>query len=188
MQLDLGGVEAIQAALLEAPRVVDSLEEAGSQAGAVSEWMRRLETLLAAKRLAVAAAVASQRSVLIAARRGRIHQDIEILGKPGRSKLILATASMVLERTVSEVRAVLDPEKERFVEGMRLAMQLVAVAQAKGVVAPDPGTPPKTESVARWLDSASADPDLTGGFANLAALVGRSDSLTLLVRILGQTR
>lgn len=188
MQLDLGGVEAIQAALLELPSVVDTLEDVGSQAVEVSQWMKRLETLLAAKRLPVAATVASHRSVLIAANRGRIHEDIEILGKPSRSKLVLATASMVLERAVSDVRSVLDPEEARFTEGARLAMQLVAVAQAKGVVAPDPGTPPEIESVVSWLDSASADPDLTGGFANLTALVGRSDSLTLLVRSLEQAR
>jgi hypothetical protein len=132
--------------------------------------------------------VASHRAVLIAASRGRIHDDIEILGKPSRSRLVLATASMVLERAVSDVRSVLDPEEARFTEAARLAMQLVAVAQAKGVVAPDPGTPHEIESVVSWLDSASADPDLTGGFANLAALVGRGDSLLLLVSSLEQAR
>ena len=74
MQLNLGGIEAVQAALLEVPSVVDTLGDVGAQTETVSRWMKKLETLLAAKRLPVAATVASHRAVLIAANRGRIHE------------------------------------------------------------------------------------------------------------------
>lgn len=189
MQLNLGGIEAVQAALLEVPSVVDTLGDVGAQTETVSRWMKKLETLLAAKRLPVAATVASHRAVLIAANRGRIHEEIEMLGKPGRSKLVIATASLVLEWTVSAVRVLLEPEEARYAEAASLAMQLVAVAQAKGMVAHDVGDGPSgVESIIGWLDSASADPDLAGGFAKLAALVGRKDSLRLLSRSLAQTQ
>ena len=83
----------------------------------------------------------------------------------------------------------LEPEEARFAEAESLAMRLVAIAQAKGVVAPgDEDSPPEVDSILAWLESASADPDLAGGFANLAALVGREDSLKLLSRSLVQTR
>lgn len=189
MQLDLASIEAVQAALLEVPSVVDSLDDASAQANSVTRWLKKVEMLLAAKRLAAAGKVASFRAVLMAADRGRIHEQIRLLGKPSRSKLIVATAALVLEWTVDAVRSVLEPEEARIQEARSLAMRLVAIAQAKGVVGPDASeSPPELESMVAWLDSASADPDLLGGFVNLAALVGRKDSLRLLGESLDRSR
>jgi hypothetical protein len=182
-------IEAVQAALLEVPSVVDTLEDASAQSDSVNRWLKKVEMLLASKRLAAAGKVASFRAVLTAAGRGRIHEQVRLLGKPSRSKLIVATAALVLEWTVDTVRSILEPEEARFQEAEDLAMRLVAIAQAKGVVGPDASeSPPELDSMVAWLDSASADPDLLGGFVNLAALVGRKDSLRLLAQSLDRSR
>ena len=187
MLLDLAGVEAVTAALLETPIVVDTLDPASSQAEGTLNWLRRLETVLAANRLSVAATVASQRAVLLAAGRGQVHEGVTNVGRLSGTKLVLATASLVLERVVAEVRDVVGAEEVRFKEAHRLSMQLVAVAYAKGIVTG--GDRPLTaEAVSMWLESASADPEMTAGFVNLVALVGRQDSLTLLLRSLELNR
>jgi hypothetical protein len=180
VQLDLEGVRSIQAALLEVPTVVDALDEGGSPAMlAAMSWMRRLETVLASKRLPVTGSVASLRGILVAAKRGRVHDDVEIFGPPNRSKLLVATASLVIERVVTEVRLALSEHEARYSEAARLAQQLLAVAHAKGLSADTDAT--TIDAVAGWVESASADPDLAGGFTNLVALVGRRESLKLLV-------
>ena len=83
----------------------------------------------------------------------------------------------------------LEADESRFREARGLAMRLVAIAQAKGVVRPSAeDSPPGIEPIVSWLDSASADPDLLGGFVNLAALVGRKDSLKLLAEAMDTTQ
>lgn len=188
-QLDLAGMEAVQAALLEVPSVVDSLDDPAAPAGPVLQWMRKLETVLAAKRQPVAGTVASFRAVLVAAEQGRIHKELELQGKHGRRRIVTATATLVLEWTVNSIAAMLEADESRFREARGLAMRLVAIAQAKGVVRPSAeDSPPGIEPIVSWLDSASADPDLLGGFVNLAALVGRKDSLKLLAEAMDTTQ
>jgi hypothetical protein len=189
VQLDLIGIEAVQAALLEVPSVVDSIDDPVSPVAPVLHWMRKLETVLAAKRQPLAGSIASFRAVLVSAENGRIHKELQLIGKPGRRRLVTATATLVLEWTVNSVVSMLEPEEARYREARGLAMRLVAVAQAKGVVSPSTeDSPPGIEPIISWLDSASADPDLLGGFANLAALVGRQDSLKLLAEALENNR
>ena len=100
-QLDLAGMEAVQAALLEVPSVVDSLDDPAAPAGPVLQWMRKLETVLAAKRQPVAGTVASFRAVLVAAEQGRIHKEGELLGKHGGRRIVTATATLVLDWSVN---------------------------------------------------------------------------------------
>lgn len=178
MRVDLETLRALRVALLEVPLVVDALQAGDSTGDAAVDWMGRLEQLLAAKRHPLAAEVAVQRGAIVAARRGAIREGIAVLGRPSRSRLIVATASAALEQTVRTVTEALRPDENRFDEAERVAMQLLAVAGAKGVF-PDAGMA-RREAVLLWAETVSSDPDLVAGMVNLYALVGRADALRLL--------
>ncbi len=178
MRVDLETLLALRVALLEVPLVVDALQAGDSTGEAAVDWMSRLERLLAAKRHPLAAEVAAQRGTIVAARRGAIREGIALLGRSTRSRLVVATAAAALERTVGTVTEALRPDENRFDDAERMAMQLLAVAAAKGVL-PEAGMA-RGQAVRLWVETVSADPDLVAGMVNLYALVGRADALRLL--------
>lgn len=181
MQLDLNSVETIQVALFEVPSLVDTMENTGVEPTQILAWLCKVETLLAAKRLTVSAVVATNRATLISATKGRIVSGLMFNGRVSRSKLVSATAAHVLDQSVQQIREALAPTEAKLYEADQLAMQLVAIAKAKGINAFG-SAPLQVSDVTAWLESASVDADLVGGFTNLESLVGRSDSLLILAR------
>jgi hypothetical protein len=184
MALNVVQVEAFQQLLLEVPRLVDRIERRSSGlAGHVLDWLKRVEAALENNKIASVSRIAALRAQLLQAGRGVQGADVQVTGRPTRRKIEDATAAMALQRGNQLLHDVIAERESVFGEAERLMRQLVAVAEAKGIVracrehVPAAPLPCIQQAMA-------ADADLAGGYVRLVSLVGKYDAAIFLDRAL----
>jgi hypothetical protein len=120
---------------------------------------------------------------LIAAGRGVPLGEPTFVARPTARKVREATASLALQRGNDLLHGAIAEREVAFGEAERLARQLLAVAQAKGLLGADDGRPhqQRLTEVDRRI---ATDPDLASGYVHLVALVGKTDVLIFLDRAL----
>jgi hypothetical protein len=178
--------EEINALLQQVPRLVDRLQDRHSDyPSEVLSWLRRAETAMENNHLPASSQLAACRAVLLGADRGVRHPEIELTGRPTVRKVRDAAASWVLERSSALLHSVIAERQAVFQEAERIAQQVVAVADAKGLLAPCAGLAHQQflEGVQRQV---AQDPDLASAHTHLVALVGRTDELIFFDRALGR--
>ncbi|SEQ79544.1 hypothetical protein [Arthrobacter sp. OV608] len=136
MALNVVRHEEIVSLPRQVPHLIDQLEARRSGfSGNVLAWLKQAETTLANNRLPAASQIASCRATLIGAARSVQHKDLVFLGRPTVRKVQEATARMVLERSNDLLHAVIAERQAVFQEAESIARQVLAVAEAKGLIA-----------------------------------------------------
>ena len=182
MALNVVQYEDIVSLLREVPPLVDSLEarHAGFPDGVLA-WLRRAEATLESNRLPVVSQISACRGVLIEAGRGVRLEEIAFTGRPTTRKLREATASLVLQRANELLQGVIAERKTAFEEAERVSRQVIAVADAKGLLGSVAGVP-HAAALEALRQQIAADPDLASVYVHLVALVGKTDVLVFLDR------
>lgn len=185
MALNVVQVEEIAAVLREVPRLVDGLESRSSGfLEGVHKWLKKAESVLESNRLPAVSQVASCRAQLYQAIRGQQISGISFSGRPTPRKIADATAAMVLQRCDQILHDAIAERMTVNQEAERIARQLVAVAEAKGMLAQCAGEPGAGGVVSCLQQKLKSDPDLAGLYTHLAALVGKNDVPVFLDRAL----
>ncbi len=185
MALSLVQVEEIGDLLQQTPRLVDLLEARSAEfAQAVLGWLKRVEKTLEDNRLATVSAVAAQRAMLVQAARGQQAAEIVIAGRVTPRKMRDAAANLALQRCSALLQSLVDERRPVFQDAERVASQIVAVAEAKGLLLDCEATPDHQAHLLCVQRQVAADRDLASVLAHLQALVGRYDLLVFLDRAL----
>lgn len=185
MALTVVQFEEISALLRQVPRLVDRLE--ARQSGFVEDvlaWLRQAEVTLENNRLAVVSQVAACRATLIEAARGVHNKDVAFVGRATPRKVQEATASMVLRRSNDLLYNVIAERQAVFQEAERIAGQVMAVAEAKGLLRDCDGNRTHQQFLVCVQQKVSADHDLASAYAHMVALVGKNDVLVFMDRAL----
>lgn len=183
--LHIMNLEEVQSMLLRVPELIDNLEKSDpSFFGSVKVWLTQTEQVLISNRLAVAAEVAVLRGVLISAERGVIPPGMAFSKRATVRKIKDASAADVLRKAGEVISVAISADAMRFAEGEKLAQQIVAVAQRKGLIPVTPSLDRHTEMLKSIWQAMIMDPDLGAATTHLAGLVGAYDVLILLDRML----
>jgi hypothetical protein len=174
-------LEEINALLLRVPGLVRILDERGSDfVGAVKAWLAEAERILQNNRLPAAAEIAGLRGQLISAERGVIPAGLAFTGRPTTRKVREATAADVLKKAEAAIANAIREDSARHAEGERLAQQIVAAAQRKGIVPGAGRFPRRGDLLSAIWRALSADKDVGQATTHLAGLVGTQDAMILL--------
>ena len=183
MALNVVQYEEIVALLRQVPSLTDRLEaRSAGFADEVLAWLKQAEATLENNRVPAVSRVSALRAMLIEAGRGVRHEQVAFVGRPTTRKVQEGTASMALQRTNEVLHDVIAERQAVFEEAERISRQILAVADAKGLVqACDDGRPHEA-FLACLRDSVASDPDLAGVHVHLVSLVGATDVLIFLDR------
>jgi len=162
---------------------VDQLENRRSDFwDGVHTWLKHAENILENNHLPAVSQVAAYRAMLLQASRGAQSGDIRFAGKPTLRKIRDATATMVLQRCNQLLHDVIAERQTVFQEADRLARQLIAVAEANGIIQKCKNNSPHQAFLQCVQNSIGTDPNLVGVYTHLIALVGKVDVLIFLDR------
>jgi hypothetical protein len=176
-------LEEIEQKLLEVPALVEGCEN-HDFTGSVEYWLREVDEILQRNRLAVAGKIAGLRGILLSVRKGALAQGIEITGRSTLRKRLTATALDAINRTANIVDASIQGDRVRINEAERIALQLVSVSRACGLIEGD-GANQDGPAYARHLIMAMKSTKATiQGVIQLEGLVGTSDAIILIDRSL----
>ncbi len=183
MALNVVQIEEICALLREVPRLVDRQEQRRADfGGGVEGWLKKVETVLENNRLAAVSQVAALRSLLLQAARGVIPGEISLGGRPTPRRILDATASLVLQKCNQLLHEVIAERQSTHQEAERVARQLMAVAEVKGIIERCRNGGGRQAYLQTLQAALATDPDLAGGHTHLVSLVGKSDALIFLDR------
>jgi len=187
MALNVVQYEEISGLLRQVPRLVDRLE--ARQSGFVEEvlaWLRKAEAALENNRLAVVSQLAACRATLVEAGRGVHSKDVVFVGRATPRKVQEATASMVLQRGNELLHGVIAERQVVFQEAERISGQVMAVAEAKGLLGDCRDGRPHQQFLQCAQQKVAGDHDLASVYAHLVALVGKNDVLVFMDRALAK--
>jgi hypothetical protein len=182
--LTVAQYEEILAVLRRVSPLVDVLES--RNAGfydEVLDWLRLAEKILTDVRLPAASEVAACRGRLIEAGRGAQPAELSFVGRATLRKVREATATDVLRRGNEVLQGVIAERQLVFQEAERIARQLLAVAELKGLL-PTGDAQAQQRFVYELRDRVTEDPGLATAHAHLVGLVGATDTLIFLDRAL----
>jgi hypothetical protein len=183
--LSLLNLERIQEILLHVPRLVDELERHDSHfAASIKRWLVDLEEICSNNRLPLAADLAVLRGVLISTERGLIPEGMSFEGRVTPRKLREIAAAEVLRKAESLVSDGIRGALAHYADGEKLARQIVMLAQSKGLVAQAAAVAGHSNMLTVLWSIMMAEPELGPAATHLAGLVGLSDALILLDRML----
>jgi len=183
--MQIANLEEIQSILLRLPEIVDHLEKNDPKFTAlVKIWLLDLEKALAKNSMPQAAEVAALRSMLISAERGVVHEGLEFAGRKTVRKVRDAVAAESLRRAEGVASDAIRGHAAQIAEGEKLARQLVALSEQKGIIQRYSGANDQTAMLTGIWSAMSEDPDLVGGTTALKGLVGFRDALILVDRML----
>lgn len=186
MAITVAQFEEISALLRQVPRLVDRLEARQSSfVDGVLAWLRQVETTLENNRLTVVSQVAAYRATLIEAVRGVHNKDIVFVGRATPRKVQEATASMVLQRSNDVLHDVIAERQAVFQEAERVARQVMAMAEARGLIR-GCGGGTHQQFLVCIQRAVAADHDLASAYAHMVALVGKNDVLVFMDRALAK--
>lgn len=183
MALNVVQYEEIVSLLREVPRLVDELE--ARRTGFVEDvlaWLKRAESTMENNRLPAVSQIASCRATLIGAARGVQDKELVISGRPTARKIQEATASLVLERSNDLLHSVIAERQAVFQEAERISLQIMTVAEAKGLIQACRDGRPHAAFLGCLQQQLTTDADLVNAHAHLASLVGKTDVLIFLDR------
>jgi hypothetical protein len=183
MALNVAQYEDIVSHLGKVPGLVDMLEERRTGfPDAVLEWLRAVEKSLENNHMAVVSQVSGCRAMLIESARGVYSEEISFTGRPTVRKIQDGVASLVLQRVSDLLHAAIAEREAAFAEAERISRQVIAIADAKGMVqACDDGRP--HQAVLECLrGKLGADQDLASVYVHLVSAVGKTDVLVFLDR------
>lgn len=185
MALTLAQLEEIDQLGRAVPRLVDILaHRTGNFAPAVLDWLGRVEVALESCRQVAVSQIAANRALLIQASRGQNFPEVSVQGRATPRKLRDAAANLVLQRSDRILVEITAERRAAFQDAERIARQVIAIADAKGLVAPCrlvPGHQAQLECIRQAL---TQDADLGGLLAHMTSLVGRTDVLVFIDRAL----
>lgn len=185
MALNVMQYEEIAALLRQVPGLVDRLEGRGSNfVEGVMSWLKQAETVLENNRLPVVSQVASCRATLIQAMRGIQNNDVVVSGRATPRKMQEATASMVLQRGNDLLHNVIAERRTTYQDAERISRQMMAVAEAKGLVRACDDGRPHQQFLACLQQKIAEDANMASAYAHLLGLVGKTDILVFLDRAL----
>jgi hypothetical protein len=183
--LNIVQYEEIVLILGHVPRLVDELEARHTGfPDEVLAWLRQAEKALENNRLPSASQIATCRARLVEAARGVHDKELAFVGRPTARRIKDATASMVLERSSDLLHAVIAERQAVFQEAERISRQVLAVANAKGLLQACGDGRPHQEFLQCLQEQVAIDPDLASVYAHLVGLVGKTDTLIFLDRAL----
>ena len=183
MTLRIIQVEEIKGLLRQVPALVDQLERRDS--GFYEDllaWLRRVEAVLEANRLASVSDVAALRSTLVQAGRGQLLPELHVEGRPTRKKIREVAGSHVIHQGNGLLQDLLRAPLANLEEADRICRQLAAVARAKGYVEASLQEQGHAAALAELIRCMAADPDLAAAYVHLTGLVGTQDAAILLDR------
>ena len=178
--LGIQQVEEIERHLTSLPPLIDQLEaKSPGFHNQARSWLRDLEELLTRHNLSQAADVALLRAELtIAPLRDRLESSAARSLKGKRSRQ-LAVAGNALERAGEIVGALLEEPRGLFTEATRVARQIAAVAQVKGLRLNGTSW---GDALVAWKQI-STDSDLLSPATHLVGLVGRNNAIILFMKV-----
>lgn len=183
--LRIVNLEEIERCLLAVPALIDLQERRDPRFDdEVKKWLVKLEKALENNRLAIVGAVAALRGSLISAERGTTPPEVVISGRPSARKKREATAQYLLRSAAEIVTGVIEKDRARVEDAMRLCRQLVAIGVAKNIIQPLLGGADHTGALKAIWRALSADPDIKAGTINVEGIIGPYDVLIVLDRII----
>jgi hypothetical protein len=183
--LSLLNLEEIQGVLLRTPQLVRELEgREASFFGSVKAWLAQCEQVLISNRLTIAAAIATLRGSLISTERGSIPAGLGFSGKATPRKVRDAAAAEVLRQAEEVISNSVRADAARFAEAEKLMRQIVAVAQKKALRLPGNDAVNRSDGLKGLWSDMTRDADLSAVTTHLVGLIGPSDVLILLDRVL----
>lgn len=180
--LGIAQQEELERLLLGLPELVERQERRSTDfAASVGVWLKQLEHGFVAERLYQAAVIAALRSGLVAAEQGQVPVGYESLAGSSRARVAAAVASEGLRRATEVTAALLEEHRPRYLEGERVAQQIVAIAHSQGLIQDDSEHQggPHRQALRRDL---ALDEGLERAMVHLEGLVGAGDTLILLER------
>lgn len=178
-------LEEIHNLLLQVPELINSFERRDSNFfDSVKNWLIQLEKVLVNNRMAVASEIAVLRGVLISAERGVQPEGIVFTGKRTPRKVKDASAADVLRKANALISDVIKVPAAQIAEGERITRQLVAIAQQKGLIRTNQDTGKHADNLNAIWKTIVNDPELRPVSTHLIGLVGTTDALILLDRML----
>ena len=183
MALNVVQYEEIVALLRQVPALTDQLEarSAGFPDGVLA-WLKQAESTLENNRVPAVSRISALRAMLIEAGRGVRHEEVALVGRPTTRKVREGTASMALQRSNDVLHDVIAERRTVFEEAERLSRQVLAVADAKGLVQACDDGRPHDAFLSCLRDQVQSDADLAGVYVHLVSLVGATDVLIFLDR------
>jgi len=183
--MQIASLEEIERILLRLPEIVDRLDSKDPRfSDLVKSWLQDLERAFAENRLFQTAEVAALRAMVISAERGVICPGMEVSGPKTPRKVREAVAADSLKRAEGIAADAIRGDSARIAEGERLARQLVAIAEQKGIIKRFSAEEDHTTMLTGIWSEISLDPDLMAGATALKGLVGFRDALILVDRAL----
>ena len=183
MALNVVQYEEIVALLRQVPALTDQLEERSSGfADEVLAWLKRAESTLENNRVPAVSRLSAFRAMLIEAGRGVRHAEIAVVGRPTLRKVQEATATLALQRSNDVLHEVIAERRTVFEEAERLSRQVLAVAEAKGLIEACDDGRPHDAFLSCLRESVASDDDLAAVYVHLVSLVGATDVLIFFDR------
>jgi len=183
--LHIAILEEIQNLLLRIPGIINCFEKRDPMfTDLVKEWLLQAEQILVNNRLSVAADVAVLRGVLINAERGVLPASITFTGEKTTRKIKTSVAADVLQKANELVSNAINVTEVQIAEGERLARQLVALAQRKGLIPANQNSNGHTEWLSAIWKAMYVDPELGPATTHLAGIVGIYDAMILIDRMI----
>jgi hypothetical protein len=183
--LSISQLDRLQALLLQAPALVERLEQRDPEfTAAVKAWLGALEAALQSSGLPAAGLVAASRSTLISAERDVVPGGLVVRGQLTGRKIRDGAAAMQVRESGELVAGAIQRDRERVAAAETTMRQAVSIARAKGLIqATLDGAPPAEMLSLVWKVMAE-DADLMGATVNVEGLVGPQDALVVLGRTL----
>ena len=175
-------VDRLEERLRHVPAVVDAQHRRDARfTERLLTWLCRTEEAMTDAHLASVSQVAALRSRLLTA----LHRSDPVDGqRQGRRKHSEHVASDVLQRAQQVLTDALEPQLERLREAESIAVRVVAVARAKGVLAQAAAIEDHQQALGFVQAYLCRDPDTAAATVHLTGVLGPIDSLVMLDRAL----
>jgi hypothetical protein len=185
MALNVVQYEDIAGHLRRVPELVDMLEQRRTGfADEVLGWLKGVEKSLESNHMPVVSQVSGCRAMLIESTRGAYSEEISFTGRPTTRKIQEGVASLVLQRSSDLLHAAIAEREAAFSEAERISRQIIAVADAKGMIEACADGRPHQSMLQCLRDAIAADQDLASVYVHLVSVVGKTDVLVFLDRSL----
>lgn len=189
MALNVAQFEDLTRQLGRVPGLVDQLEQRRTGfPDHVLAWLAAVERSLESNHMPVVSQVAGLRAMLIESTRGAYTEEISFTGRATARKIQDGVGSLVLQRGSELVHAAIAERAATFQEAERIARQLIALADAKGLLAECDDGRPHRAMLQCLQEQIAIDADLAAVNLHLVSLVGKTDVLVFLDRAIPSVR
>lgn len=178
--LQLVHIENLENKLSELSSIVDSQHaRLSSFPEKVLIWLQQVEDDLKNAQIASVSDIAALRSRLLVV----LHRS-DIDGRSGVShrKRTESIASSVLQDAQQVITQAISPKIEQIQEAESVAMRIVSVAQAKGIIEQAKTIQPRQSALMFIQSAMKEDPDTAAAMVHLTGLLGMFDLLIVLDR------